>query len=594
MLQLSQCKIPYTAFSVEQTSKRQTFEKGDSTIVVNKKENSTEVVQKGSAPFELLKKKAARLLRIQPSDFLEFSIVKRSVDARKKPDIFYSYTLRFSVAEEEVLLAKNRKNRNLSRVEPLPSLTEKIHSSPVQEKIIVVGSGPAGLFCAYYLALCGCRPVLVERGAPMEERTKEVERFWQAGSVNPESNVSFGEGGAGTFSDGKLNTGVKDRTGRKQFVLESFVRFGAGEDILYDSKPHIGTDVLRQVIINMRKEMQEKGCEFHFHTKLTGLDIQDGQIRGIEVKRSGNTGCMSCDKLVLAIGHSARDTFAMLYRAGAAMSPKAFAIGMRVQHRQEDIDRAQYGILNSRLPASPYKCTGQTKEGRGVYSFCMCPGGYVVNASSEPGHLVVNGMSDAARDSGNANSAIVVTVEPEDFAGEQGEKLELVPGEDTPDCLAGAAFQKEWERRMYELAGGDIPVQRYGDFCRDTESRETGRVTPCVKGRWKLANLRKALPKFVVNGMIDGIEQFQKKIEGFAGEDTLLLGIETRTSSPVRMERDEELVSLSIEGLYPCGEGAGYAGGIMSAAMDGLRVAMKIQEKWQEEIPDGDRETDGN
>ncbi|MCH5252291.1 MAG: FAD-dependent oxidoreductase [Lachnospiraceae bacterium] len=535
MLQLSQCKVP---------------------------------CEKNTRAY--LIKKVARQLHIKPEDIREFTLVKKSVDARKKPDIFFSYTVRFQVPEENQVMKKNKGNKNLTVVARKKKLEEKITPIRTKKKIVVVGAGPAGLFCAYYLSLCGCRPMLIERGAPMEERTKAVKAFWETGVLNPENNVSFGEGGAGTFSDGKLNTGVKDKSGKKQFVLESFVKFGAGEDILYDSKPHIGTDILREVIVNMRREMEEKGCEFHFHTKLTGLTIEKNVVKMIQVEKEGEKREIPCDKLILAIGHSARDTFSMLHKSGLAMSPKAFAVGVRVQHLQEDIDLAQYGVKKECLPVSSYKCTGKTKDGRGVYSFCMCPGGYVVNASSEQGGLVVNGMSNAKRDSGNANSAIVVTVEPEDFGGS--------------GCLAGIAFQEKWEKEMYELCQGKIPVQRYDDFCKDEPTTEFGRVTPCVKGDWQMSNLRRALPKFIVNGMIDGMEQFRKKIENFAKEDTLLLGIETRTSSPVRIERDEDFVSISAGGIYPCGEGAGYAGGIMSAAMDGLRVAIRLTGQLKDEM----------
>lgn len=541
MLQLSQCKIPHQKNTIEH-----------------------------------LKKKVAGQLHIRPEDFLEFHIVKKSIDARKKPEVYFTYTVQFSTAEEEALRKRNRGNKNLSAVKKEVGLSAGISELSSEKKIVVVGSGPAGLFCAYYLSLCGCHPVLIERGATMEERTAEVERFWQKELLNPESNVSFGEGGAGTFSDGKLNTGVKDRTGRKQFVLESFVRFGAAPDILYDAKPHIGTDVLRRVIVNMREEMKEKGCQFYFHTKMTDLLIDGGRIRGIAVEDENGRREILCDFLVLAIGHSARDTFSMLKETGVTMSPKAFAVGVRVQHRQSDIDMAQYGTEADTLPPATYKCTGTAGDGRGVYSFCMCPGGYVVNASSEKEHLVVNGMSNSRRDSGNANSAIVVTVEPGDFDGE--------------DCLAGVRFQQKWERRMYELCDGKVPVQSFGDFVKNTETKKGGRVEPCVRGLWSYANLRRALPNFVVNGMIDGMGQFGDRIHGFDDEDTLLLGIETRTSSPVRIERQEDFTSVSTEGLYPCGEGAGYAGGIMSAAMDGLRVAMKIQERLKiEELCENER-----
>lgn len=529
MLQLAQCRLPYQ-----------------------------------SASLDDVKRKIAKVLQVAGDDIGDIRILKRSIDARKKPEIMVSYTVSFHCRNEKEVWHRNKNNRNLSQGKETVSLFSQIRPVSRLEKVVVVGAGPAGLFCAYYLTLCGLKPVLLERGAPMEERTKDVERFWQEGVLCQESNVSFGEGGAGTFSDGKLNTGVKDRSGRKQFVLESFVKFGAGEDILYDARPHIGTDVLRHVIVAMRHELQKNGCEFLFHTKMTGLQQEAGRVSGVRVQREGREEKILCDRLVLAIGHSARDTFVLLRDQGIVMNPKAFAVGVRVQHRQEDIDRAQYGVVDDRLPASAYKLTGKTTDRRAVYSFCMCPGGYVVNASSEQGGLVVNGMSNASRDSGNANSAIVVSVEPEDFKSE--------------DCLAGVAFQRQYEQLAYKLCQGRIPVQRFDDFCRDRKTEKTGKVEPCVKGEWKLANLRKALPKFVVNGMIEGIGQFAKKIKGFDEGDTLLLGLESRTSSPVRIERDADFESISLRGMYPCGEGAGYAGGIMSAAMDGLRVAMKIQQ----------------
>lgn len=521
---------------------------------------------------EYRRKKLAKKLHILPSEIGEVKIIKKSLDARKKPEIYVTYTLWFTVQEEEKVLRKNRGNRNLSQVKTeLPLRTRIVQyrqDIPGDgTKVVIVGAGPAGLFCAYYLSLSGFRPVLIERGAPVEERVRDVERFWQKGILDGESNVSFGEGGAGTFSDGKLNTGVRDRNGWKQFILETFVQFGAREDILYDTRPHIGTDILRTVIVNMRQELIRLGCEICFYTKMTKLHKEGDAIAGITVERRDRTGDVtveeiSCDKLVLAVGHSARDTFSLLHEQGIAMAAKAFALGVRVQHRQSDIDLAQYGVLDRRLPAASYKCTGKTSEGRGVYSFCMCPGGYVVNASSEPGRLVVNGMSDADRDSGNANSAIVVTVEPEDFGG--------------TGVLAGVEFQRRYETAAYELCQGRIPVQRYGDFKKQRTTKEAGAVTPCVKGAWEFAGLHKALPNFVINGMIEGIEQFDRKLSGFAADDTLLIGIETRTSSPVRIVRDQECVSCSLQGLYPCGEGAGYAGGIMSAAMDGIRTAEKI------------------
>ncbi|MBQ4463759.1 MAG: FAD-dependent monooxygenase, partial [Eubacterium sp.] len=470
------------------------------------------------------------------------------------------------------------------------------------QRVVIVGSGPAGLFCAYALSLRGVRPVLIERGAPMEERVSEVEHFWKTGELDEEVNVCFGEGGAGTFSDGKLNSGVKDREGTKRFILETFVRFGAGRDILYDAKPHIGTDVLRSVIVNMRRSMEKAGVAFFFHTKFVGVEKKGDRVSGVWVKQGELRDTIGCSYLVLAIGHSARDTFEKLMEQRIEMMPKAFAVGVRVQHRQADIDMAQYGSdsrdvfdglsdddfeggisaaeygKRSVLPAAYYKLTGKASDGRGVYSFCMCPGGYVVNASSEEGHLVVNGMSDVARDSGYANAAIVVTVNP---AG---------------DVFAGLRYQRRLEQAMYKVADGQIPVQRYAEFRgnsslfldayneSDAQKKlesfrmpELSSNQPSVKGRWTYADVAGALPDDIRQAVCEAIDQFGRKIRGFDADDTLILGIESRTSSPVRIIRDEEnLESVSLPGLYPCGEGAGYAGGILSAAMDGLRVAERI------------------
>ncbi len=527
--------------------------------------------QKDSPDYR--RKKLAKRLRLNPADIQELRIVKKSLDARKRPEIYMTYTFHFRVKDEDSVLLRNRRQKNLSRVKETPSLMSRIvrrEAGEISDRPVIVGAGPAGLFCAYYLSLCGFAPILIERGAPVEERASDVERFWRDGILDEESNVSFGEGGAGTFSDGKLNTGVKDSDGRRQFVLESFVRFGAGEDILHDARPHMGTDILRNVIVNMREELIRLGCDIRFYTKMKDMIIEEGVIRGIVTERRfppdrAVEERLECGQLILAIGHSARDTFAMLEGRSVHMNRKAFAVGLRVQHRQEDIDLARYGAVDARLPASSYKAVGKTEDGRGVYTFCMCPGGYVVNASSERGKLAVNGMSDADRDSGNANSAVVVTVQPEDF-GDSG-------------VLAGVEFQRRWETAAYELCQGRIPVQRFGDFREKRETLAAGKVVPCVKGKWKYAELHKILPKFVINGMIEGMEQFGRLIPGFDHEDTLLMGIETRTSSPVRIERDTEYVSVSVKGLYPCGEGAGYAGGIMSAAMDGLRTAMKLEEQ---------------
>ena len=512
---------------------------------------------------QALLQKTARILHIRPDDIRHLSICKRSIDARKKPEIFYSYTVCFEVEKEREILKRNQRNKNLTVYCPKPELPITSCQGLFDKPVVVVGAGPAGLFAAYYLTLCQVPVLVVERGKTIKERTEDVEGFWKGMRLQKESNVSFGEGGAGTFSDGKLNTGVKDKTGKKNFVLESFVRFGAEEDILYDANPHIGTDVLRRVITDMREEMERLGCHFSFRTKMDGL-ITDhvNKIQGIRIIRDGVHEEIDCMHVILACGHSARDTFKMLQLQDVSLSPKSFAVGVRVQHRQSDIDSIQYGTAGGGLPPSPYKCSGKTGDGRGVYSFCMCPGGYVVNASTEEELLTVNGMSYAARDSGAANSAIVVTVDEKDFGG--------------TDALAGVEFQRKWEKQMFLLLQGRVPVQRYGDFKKGIKTEKCGVVKPCVKGKWGFANLRKALPKFVIDGMIDGIECFDKKMPGFAAEDTLLMGLEARTSSPVRIERGEDFVSVSHPGLYPCGEGAGYAGGIMSAAMDGLRVSMEL------------------
>ncbi len=616
---------------------------------------------------EHLREYTSQKLKIKAEQMRKFEIYKRSLDARSKPDIFYIYSVRFLSDDEETILKKNHFNKNLRQVKKPVLYESKLTQirGRGDERIVVVGSGPAGLFCAYALALRGLRPILIERGAPMEERVSEVERFWESGELNEEVNVCFGEGGAGTFSDGKLNSGVKDKDGTKRFILECFVRFGAGKDILYDGKPHIGTDVLRSVIVNMRKAMEKQGVTFLFHTKYVGVEKKDGKVSGVWVKQGEIRDTIPCNHLVLAIGHSARDTFEKLKEQKIEMRPKPFAVGVRVQHRQEDIDRAQYGNIKnadrftsvdgiisaeddnrngeeSRLsnqsdlyvPAAYYKLTGKTSDGKGVYSFCMCPGGYVVNASSETGHLVVNGMSDVGRDSGYANAAIVVTVDPgntgrddsaageveyggakESSSGKLGDDIstdESGSGSAETDVFIGVEYQRQLEKKMYQVADGKIPVQRYGDFktknrisvnssgegdgkdgstpsnvkneviAPQAEIRIKGLSSnqPSVKGQWTYADVASALPEDIHKAVCEAIDQFGKKIKGFDADDTLIMGMESRTSSPVRIVRDEEsLESVSLPGLYPCGEGAGYAGGILSAAMDGLRVAERIGER---------------
>jgi len=445
-----------------------------------------------------------------------------------------------------------------------PDLTQNKLSDA--DRPVIVGTGPAGLFCGYLLAEHGYRPNLLERGADVEERTKEVESFWKGGSLNPESNVQFGEGGAGTFSDGKLNTLVKDKDGRNREVLRIFVENGAPEEILYESKPHIGTDILIQVVKNMREKILAWGGEVRFRTKFTSLSVEGSSLTDIfcDTKR------LPCRTLVLACGHSARDTFDMLYHAGMEMEAKSFAVGFRVEHPQKRINFSQYGMEEPKgLPPAPYKLTAQTSFGRSVYSFCMCPGGYVVNASSENGRLAVNGMSYSDRGSDNANSAIIVQVIPEDF------------GSDHP--LAGIAFQRKLEERAWIAGNGNIPMECLDDFKTGTLTHQIEKVKHCTKGSAVYADLRPILPEELNLAFLEGMEHFGKLLPGFDQDDTVLSGVESRTSSPVRIKRDEHLQS-NIRGIFPCGEGAGYAGGITSAAMDGMRIAEAVAERVQKMI----------
>ncbi|MGN0308619.1 MAG: NAD(P)/FAD-dependent oxidoreductase [Lachnospiraceae bacterium] len=512
-----------------------------------------------------LEKKIRNILGLTRENPLQWSIVKRSLDARKKPQLFYSYVIDAEVptAQEEKLL-KRAKHKQVERVIPKPyCFPEEMKERKTRP--IIVGTGPAGLFCGYFLAKYGYRPILLERGKAVEERKKDVEDFWRTGRLNPESNVQFGEGGAGTFSDGKLNTLVKEKYGRNREVLSILVKHGAPEQILYDSKPHIGTDILRDVVKNMRRQISDWGGEVYFQTKMTELIIQKGEITGVQLS-TGET--LHSDAVVLAIGHSARDTFEMCCQKQIPMEAKAFAVGLRVEHPQKMIDHRQYGeSCMGCLPAAAYKLAVKSDEGRGVYSFCMCPGGYVVNASSEPGMLAVNGMSYSGRDGSNANSAILVSVTPEDYSGE--------------GPLAGMEFQRRLEKRAFELGQGKIPVQYYKDFKQQLQeaSRHQGNIPegfkPMFKGEYSFSDVSQILPKELNLAFIQGMERFHRMIPGFGDDYALISGVESRTSSPVRIHRDETGQS-AVRGLYPCGEGAGYAGGITSAAMDGIYIAEMI------------------
>lgn len=554
MIHIGQLKIPVEKVMAE--ASKQDLKKG--------------IISAGETA--VIKRYIEKKLKIKQSDIKEFTVLKKSVDARKKEQIFFIYQVDFFTDNEKKVLSRYKKNDVMIKSEKKENDTAKCEvaaEKDTSEKIVIAGFGPAGLFAAYELALSGYKPLVIERGLDVDSRKKSVKHFWKTGELDTESNVSFGEGGAGTFSDGKLNTMVKDKFGYNRRVLETFVKFGAPAEILYLQKPHIGTDKLADVVKNMRLEIERLGGEVRFGVRLDTLNIKNTgnsdskKLESINVtdRFLGKEEVIECDRLILAIGHSARDTFLSLNECGVTMQPKSFAIGVRVEHSQEMIGKNQYGELYKALPTADYKLTHQTKDGRGVYSFCMCPGGYVVNASSEKGMLAVNGMSDYLRDGINANSAIVVTVGVEDFDG--------------TDALAGMRFQRKWEKKAFDAAGGKIPVQLFGDFKKNVVSKEFGNVRPQTKGETAFANVRKILPGEVADSIEEGIIAFEKKINGYSRDDTLLLGIESRTSSPVKIVRDDTMQS-NIKGLYPCGEGAGYAGGITSAAMDGIKTAIKI------------------
>ena len=511
---------------------------------------------------EQLKKKIAKTLKCG-EDAFTYEIIRQSLDARHKEDKKFVYTVDVKVAAENKILRKVHNNNIMSinkRAYQFPQPgKEELHHAP-----IIVGSGPAGLFCAWYLARAGYRPLVLERGQEAQKRKEAVDRFWKDGVLDPDSNVQFGEGGAGTFSDGKLNTLVKDQNGRNHEVLKRFVEAGAPEEIVYQQKPHLGTDVLIGIVETMRHQIEEMGGSFRFETKVTDLCIENGYLTAVEVNGKEK---IPTDLCVLALGHSARDTFSMLYKRGVYMEPKSFAVGLRIEHPQSMINYDLYGEdENEFLGAASYKVTHTCENGRGVYSFCMCPGGYVVNASSEPGMLAVNGMSYQARDSKNANSALIVTVSPEDFQ-EEG-------------ALGGIAFQRNLEKSAWKLGKGKVPIQLFGDFKAHQPSIALGEVTPQMKGEYVLSDVRSILPKAIGDSIEEGILAFGKKLKGFDREDALLSGVESRTSSPVRIVRNREGIS-NIEGIYPCGEGAGYAGGITSAAMDGIKTAEFICEKFR-------------
>lgn len=503
-----------------------------------------------------LEQKIRKLLKLHNNENITWKIFKKSVDARKKEEISYVYAVNVHVtnANEEKLVKKiNNKNIILTNdgvyAAPSPVLNR-------QTKIIIAGSGPAGLFCGLFLARAGYKPVILERGSSVDERSREVEKFWETGILNVNTNVQFGEGGAGTFSDGKLNTAVKEKSGRIRKVLETFVEFGAPEHILYMNKPHIGTDILKTVVKNIRLEIEKYGGKVLFNSQVTDFDTTAGRICSVTVN---NADIYECNKLVMAIGHSARDTFTMLRDKDVLMEQKPFAMGFRIEHPQTFINAYAYGREDiPNLPTADYKVTARAENGRGVYSFCMCPGGYVVNASSEEGMLCVNGMSYSSRAGVNANSAIIVTVNTNDFKSN--------------DVLAGMYLQREAESAVYRQKNGAVIYQLNEDFVVKRPSSGPGSVIPRIKGKHMPGDLNEVLPEYLCESIVDGMKTFDKIIEGFNMPQAVFSGVESRTSSPVRILRNDSMESISIRGLYPCGEGAGYAGGITSAAVDGIKV----------------------
>ena len=513
-----------------------------------------------------VKIKAAKIMRVGFSEIKDCRIAKESIDARKKNNIKFNYAASIKM-DNEVRVVERANHKDVKLEEVKYDAEFEFGSRAMESRPIIVGMGPAGMFAGLLMAQKGYNPLIVERGEQVENRTKSINKFWTRAVLNTESNVQFGEGGAGTFSDGKLTTRIKDTT-RCDFILEEFVKAGAPAEIVYAGKPHIGTDLLKEVVKNIRQSIIKLGGEVRFNSKLEDITIKDKKIKSVIV----NGEEIACDNLILAIGHSSRDTYEMLYKKGVFMSSKPFAMGVRIEHPQDMINVNQYGKYanHPRLKGADYKLTYTSeKSGRSVYSFCMCPGGEVVAAASEQGCLAINGMSEYKRDKGNANSAIVVSVGPKDFASD--------------DPLAGIEFQRHYEALAYEIGGSNYnaPVQLVGDFLKSTVSSELGGIKPSYIPGYKFADLTKCLPSYVTDAIKEALPKFDHKINGYAREDAVMTGIETRTSAPLRIDRNENLQSISLEGLFPAGEGAGYAGGIISAAVDGLKIAEIIMKNWK-------------
>ncbi|MFP4381054.1 MAG: NAD(P)/FAD-dependent oxidoreductase [Candidatus Sumerlaeia bacterium] len=510
----------------------------------------------------------ADALGLDAGAIADFRIVRQSIDARKKAQVFFVYNVDVSVEDEdEILRRKGGPQVAVAKEEHYGMPTEA--PDALRHRPVIAGAGPCGLMAALVLAQQGYRPILLERGKPADQRSADVNGFWNRGELDPESNALFGEGGAGAFSDGKLTTRIKDRQGRIQKVLRELVAAGAPEEILYQNKAHLGTDLLIGIIQNIRREIVRLGGEVRFETKLAGLVLEDGRLRGAMLDGGE---IIRTDSLILAIGHSARDTFLSLHESGVTLSPKPFAIGARIEHPQSLIDRSQYGPSagHPKLGAADYQLSHRAKNGRSVYTFCMCPGGAVIGTSTEAGMIVTNGMSLHARNASNGNSAILANVRVEDFYGEKASPDDL-----RENPLAGIDFQRQWEQAAFELGGGEYaaPAQRLGDFMKGRASSAFGMVQPSYLPGVTPADLARCLPDYIIASIREALPVFDRKIKGFAMDDAVLTGVETRSSSPVRIDRDDTGQSLSTPGLFPAGEGAGYAGGIVSAAVDGLRAA---------------------
>jgi uncharacterized protein len=503
-------------------------------------------------------------LGLTPAELLGHEVVRRGYDARRRSAISLIYTVDITVADEAGLLARHEGDRHLGIAPDMNYRHVARAPADLVLRPIVIGAGPSGLMAGLTLAQMGFRPIIIDRGKAVRERTKDTWALWRRGVLTPESNVQFGEGGAGTFSDGKLWSGIKDPLHLGHRVLTAFVAAGAPEEILYVSKPHIGTFRLVTVVESLRAEIEALGGEYRFGSRVTDLDIEqteggDRRVVGV-VLADGER--LAADRVVLALGHSARDSFAMLEARGVAMTPKPFSIGFRIEHPQSMIDRCRFGAAAGHplLGAADYKLVHHARNGRSVYSFCMCPGGQVVAAASEPGHVVTNGMSQYSRAERNANAGIVVSVTPADYPG---------------GPLAGIAFQRRWERQAFLAGGGTYaaPVQRVGDFLAGRPSTALGSVVPSYKPGVTPTDLSACLPDYAIAAIREAIPAFDRQIRGFALEDAVLTGVETRTSSPLRIGRNAGLQSLNTAGLFPAGEGAGFAGGILSAGVDGIRVA---------------------